>query len=113
MMEAMLRFASPGFLWLIPVAVAVAWWWARRRRPALRFADTGLFDGLPTGRARRAKWGGAVLRGLACLPLIAACAGPRWPDLQTRLPAEGLAIMLALDVSGSMGEKEGGGSAGS
>lgn len=102
----MLSFATPEFLWLAPLAVAVAWWWARRRRPALRYADLRLFAGLPTGRAWRARWGGAVLRGLACLALIIACAGPRRPDLQTRLPAEGIAIVLALDVSGSMAEAD-------
>jgi Ca-activated chloride channel family protein len=104
-MEGMLRFATPGFLLLAPLAAVVAWWWARRPRAALRYSDTRLLAGLPTGRAWRAKWGGAALRGLACLALILACAGPRRPDLQTRLPAEGIAIVLALDVSGSMGEK--------
>ena len=98
----MFRFANPEFLWFAPLAVALGWWWLRRRRPALRFADTRLFAGLPVGRASRAKWGGAILRGLAALSLILACAGPRQPDLQTRLPAEGIAIVLVLDVSGSM-----------
>ena len=98
----MLRFANPEFLWLAPAAVPIAWWWLRRRRPALRYADTRLFAGLPAGRARRAKWGGAILRGLTAVTLILGCAGPRSPDERTRLPAEGVAIVLALDVSGSM-----------
>jgi Ca-activated chloride channel family protein len=101
-MVVMLRFANPEFLWFAPLAVVLAWWWARRRRPALRYSDARLLAGLPGGRAWRAKWGGAALRGLAALALVAACAGPRRPDLQTRLPAEGIAIVLALDVSGSM-----------
>src|SRR6478609_6043757 len=105
-MASMLSFATPAFLWLAPLAAVVAWWWARRRRPALRYADLRLVAGLPTGRAWRARWGGALLRGLACLALIIACAGPRRPDLQTRLPAEGIAIVLALDVSGSMGAED-------
>jgi Ca-activated chloride channel family protein len=46
------------------------------------------------------------LRGLAFVALLVACAGPRTPDEQTRLPAEGIAIVLALDVSGSMTEKD-------
>src|SRR5947209_2220451 len=96
-------FAHPEFLWLAPLAVPAAWWWARRRRPALRFADVRLFAGRTGGRARRAKWGGAALRGLAVLALVLACAGPRRPDLRTRVPAEGIAIVLVLDVSGSMG----------
>jgi Ca-activated chloride channel family protein len=101
-----MHFSSPEFLWLSPLAAVVAWWWLRRRRPALRFADTRLFDGLPTGRPRRARWGGALLRGLAALALVVACSGPRRPDERTRIPAEGVAIILALDVSGSMGERD-------
>ncbi|HET6573329.1 MAG TPA: VWA domain-containing protein [Fimbriiglobus sp.] len=95
-------FANPEFLLLAPLAVLVAWWWARRRRPALRYSDVRLLAGLPRGRARWANWGGAALRGLAVLAAVLAAAGPRTPDLRTRLPAEGIAIVLVLDVSGSM-----------
>jgi Ca-activated chloride channel family protein len=41
---------------------------------------------------------------LCGLLLVAACAGPRLPDQRTRLPAEGIALMMVLDVSGSMNE---------
>jgi Ca-activated chloride channel family protein len=95
-------FANTEFLWLAPLAVVVAWWWLRRSRPALRFSDVGVFVRTAGRRASVARWGGALLRGLACLALVLACAGPRRPDLQTRLPAEGIAIMMAVDVSGSM-----------
>src|SRR5260221_12616409 len=98
-----MQFSQPGFLWLAPLAFLMAWWWQRWPRPALRYSDARLFAGLPSGRAHRAKWGGALLRSVACLALIVAISGPRRPDLQTRLPAEGIAIVLALDVSGSMG----------
>ena len=101
-----MQFATPAFLWLSPLAIVLAWWWLRRPRNSLRYSDSRLFTGLPSGRAVRAKWGGALLRMLACLSLIVASAGPRRPDLQTRLPAEGIAIVLALDVSGSMAEKD-------
>jgi Ca-activated chloride channel homolog len=100
-----MRFTSPEFLWLTPVALAVAWWWARRPRAAIRFSDIGFFDGPRGGRAWRAVWGGAALRGVACLALVLACAGPRRPDEQTRLPAEAIAIMMVVDVSGSMNTK--------
>lgn len=101
-----MQFANPAFFWLAPLAVLLPWWWLRRPRPALRYSDASLFAGLPSGRAVRAKWGGAILRALAIAALVVACAGPRRPDQQTRLPAEGIAIVLALDVSGSMGEKD-------
>jgi Ca-activated chloride channel family protein len=101
-----ISFANPGFLWLLPLAVFVVWWWSRRRRPAMRFSDVNTFANRIGLRAKVAVWGGATLRGLACLALIVACAGPRQPDLQTRLPAEGIAIMMALDVSGSMATED-------
>jgi Ca-activated chloride channel family protein len=98
----MLSFANPEFLLLVPVAGLFAWWWALRRRPALRYSDVRLLTGLPRGRARWANWGGSALRGLALAAIALAAAGPRTPDLRTRLPAEGIAILIALDVSGSM-----------
>jgi Ca-activated chloride channel family protein len=44
------------------------------------------------------------MRAAALVALILALAGPRWPDLRTRLPTEGIAIVILVDVSGSMGE---------
>lgn len=99
-------FASPIFLWLVPLAAPLAWWWARRRRPALRYSDIRLVTGLPAGRATRARRGGTIIRGVAFAALAVACAGPRTPDEQTRLPVEGIAVVLVLDVSGSMTEKD-------
>ena len=101
-MIAMPEFSNPEFLAAAPLAAALAWWRARRRRPALRYADVGLFAGVHGGRAWRARRGGAALRGLALLALLVACAGPRRPDERTRIPAEGIAVVMVLDVSGSM-----------
>jgi Ca-activated chloride channel family protein len=102
-MPLSLSFANPDFLWLTPLALLLAVWWSLRGRSAMRFSDVTRFGGRTGGRAALAVRGGAVLRGLACLALVLACAGPRRPDLRTRLPAEGIAIMMAIDVSGSMG----------
>ncbi len=95
-------FATPELLGLTPLAAVVGWWFARRRRPALRFADVSLVEGLPGSRGRRAKWGGAVLRGLVTFLVVVAAAGPRRPDERTPLPVEGIAIVFVLDTSGSM-----------
>jgi Ca-activated chloride channel family protein len=35
-----------------------------------------------------------------------ALAGPRWPDLRTRVATEGIAILMVVDVSGSMNERD-------
>ena len=97
-------FANPEFLWLAPLAVVVAWWWSWRGRPAMRFSDASLFSGPRGRRAILAIWGGAAIRGLACLALVFACAGPRTPDERTRLPVEAVGIEMIVDVSDSMKE---------
>lgn len=99
-------FANPECLWLTPLSALVALWWARRPRAAVRYSDVSLFTGSRGGRAWRAVWGGAALRGLACLAIILAFAGPRKPDLKTRIPANGIAIEMIVDVSGSMADQD-------
>jgi Ca-activated chloride channel family protein len=94
-------FEHPWLLLLAPLAVGLAWWLARRRRPALRYSDVSAFDGLAVGGGRP-RWGGAVLRGFAVLLAILAAANPRTPDLRTPIPVDGIALALVLDVSGSM-----------
>lgn len=101
-MPPSLSFTNPEFLWLSPLAGVVAWWWLWRSRPAMRFSDASGFARYTGRRAAFAAWGGAILRGLACLALVLACSGPRRPDLRTRLTAEGIAVVMAIDVSGSM-----------
>src|SRR5262249_8715061 len=82
------------------------WWWHRGRPTALRFSDTTKLRILPRGRSRAAVWGGVGLRTTALLALIVALAGPRWPDPGSRIPTEGIAIVLVVDVSGSMAERD-------
>ncbi len=102
----MIGFAHPPALGLLLLAPLAGWWALRRRRPALRYPALTLVAGLPRGRARRAVWGSATLRTLAVTALALAAAGPRTPDLRTRLPADGIALLLVADVSGSMGEAD-------
>jgi Ca-activated chloride channel family protein len=99
-------FAHPGLLLLLPLAPLAAWAWLRRRRTALRYSDLRPLAGLPPGRSWRARAGGAALRGAGLAALVLALAGPRWPDRGTRLPVEGVVIMMVLDVSGSMAERD-------
>jgi Ca-activated chloride channel family protein len=96
------HFADPGYLWLCLAVPPLVWWWLRQRRFALRHPAVGALSGLPSGRASVARWGGAVLRALALVVLAVGLAGPRWPDLQTRIQTEGVAVMMVVDVSGSM-----------
>jgi Ca-activated chloride channel family protein len=99
-------FAQPLWLLLVLLLPPLLWWWHRRRPAALRFPDTAVLRPLPPGSSHVATWGGLVLRGLALLLLTVALAGPRWPDPGTRIPTEGIAIALVVDVSGSMAERD-------
>ncbi len=96
------EFQTPAFLLLLPLGAVVAVWHFRRRPTALRYSDVSALRGLPGGRAKLSRWGGAVLRGMIVFLLIVACANPRRPDLRTRLPVEGISLVFVLDVSGSM-----------
>jgi Ca-activated chloride channel family protein len=102
----MFHFANPYCLLLALLVPPLLWWLLRKRRTALRHPAGDGLDGLPPGRARFARWGGALLYGLSLLLLAGAVAGPRWPDLRTRLETEGIAMMLVVDVSGSMEEPD-------
>jgi Ca-activated chloride channel family protein len=99
-------FASPLFLLLTLAVPLVAWAWLRGRQDALRYPSTTLAAVPPGGRAWWARWGAVGMRAAALLALVVALAGPRWPDLHTRLPTEGIAIAMLLDVSGSMAEAD-------
>lgn len=89
----------------MPLAPLLAWRRLRQRRPAIRFADFQLLDGLPAGRARFSEWVDALLYAGALAALILALSGPRLP-LPTPLETEGVAIELVVDVSGSMRESD-------
>src|SRR6516165_9064480 len=100
------QFTHPWFLLFASPVPALAWLWLRRRRGALRYPSTAILAELPPGRSRLARWGGAASRALALSLLAVALAGPRWPDLRSRLSTEGIAIAMVVDVSGSMAEPD-------
>ena len=95
-------FETPAWLLLLPVAILAAVLLGRRRLPAMRFSDVTAFPAVPTLFARMAKWLPILGRGAILSLLILAAANPRVPDQKTRLPVSGIAIILILDVSGSM-----------
>jgi Ca-activated chloride channel family protein len=100
------HFANPWSLFLLLAVPPLVWWSLRQRRGALRFPDTRRLAALPAGRSSAVRWGGALLRGLGLALGVVALAGPRWPDLRTRIPTEGIAVVMAVDVSGSMAEPD-------
>jgi Ca-activated chloride channel family protein len=100
-----MEFTTPAVLWFL-AAAAMGLAWSRRRRPGLRYSDITLVAGLPKGRAGFVSALDSTLPIVAVTTALLAAAGPRVPDRSTRLPAEGISIMLAVDVSGSMAEAD-------
>jgi Ca-activated chloride channel family protein len=102
----MTYFEHPWLLLLLALVPAIVWGWLRAPRQALRHPVVNVLKTISGGRALQARLGGALLRALGLLFLVLALAGPRWPDRGSRMNVEGIAIILALDVSGSMAEKD-------
>jgi len=97
-----LSFVHP---WSLLLLLLVPAWlvWLRRRGPhALTFARTGA---LRRVGGRRGAWLGPVpeaARALSFALLAVALAGPRTGSAEVEEDAEGIAIMVAMDVSSSM-----------
>jgi Ca-activated chloride channel homolog len=96
-------FVNLELLLLLPLPAVVLWWRLRWGFAAIRFPAVELFAGLPQSR-----WPiiiGEGFRILALTAVIIAMAGPRLPDLKTRLTTQCVTLMLVLDTSGSMEEE--------
>jgi Ca-activated chloride channel family protein len=96
-----MEFAYPAAFGLLLLAVPLLL--AARRRPAAvpLLTTRGAFIARPTLRTRLL-WVPVALRLGACALLVVALARPREGSAETIIPVEGVDIVLALDVSGSM-----------
>jgi Ca-activated chloride channel homolog len=100
------EFGQVAWLFLLPVVPLLIIWWLRRPAASLRFSSVAVAAAVNTRRGTIARWCGALGRGLALAALLVALAGPRWPDPGSRIPTEGIAILLIVDVSNSMNEDD-------
>jgi Ca-activated chloride channel family protein len=99
----MIRFLQPDWFWalaLLPLVVL----WRGRRGPvaAVEYSDISLAR--EVARRTRSRIGGAVwlLPILASALMIVGLARPQRTESRTEVTANGIDIVLALDVSGSM-----------
>ena len=99
----MYRFEDPQFLFLILAIPLLLYAYARRRRSgAIRYSDVESIresDVRRTGRRRHTLF---PLRLLAVAALIVAFSRPQTGVTSETLSAEGIDIVLAIDVSSSM-----------
>ena len=89
--------------WLLLLLLALPlWWWLRRRRdiPAARYSDVTL-----PAQANRGRWWvrlPPILRAMSLAALSLAAAGPRIGGDTVEIKKEGIAIVIAIDISSSM-----------
>lgn len=96
----MIGFARPLLLLLL---LLLPWWWWRRRRvpiPVATVSDVAPFRHAVRGRWRL--WMPPALRSLGWAALMLAAAGPYRRGDRSLVTADGIAIVLALDISSSM-----------
>ena len=101
------EFKTPLVLILIPLLLVLFWYEYRRRTgTSFRFSSVSLLRQL--GTSWRVRWSFVpwVLRALVLVLLLIALAGPRKLLAQSKLTGEGIDIVLALDVSGSMSAED-------
>jgi Ca-activated chloride channel family protein len=101
----MFRFAFPWVFVVLPMCLAAAWWMARRRsrsgsRLTLPRAEVlGALSRSPWHHVdRMLPW----IRGLALVLVVGALARPQSGARQETVSTEGVDIVVALDISGSM-----------
>jgi Ca-activated chloride channel family protein len=96
---------DPLFL-LVGLLAPVVIWLAVRGGGRLLYSSIALFDQTGSSLRLRLAQLPAVLLGLACVLLAVAFAGPRVGDATTEVHREGIAIQMAIDVSGSMDARD-------
>lgn len=96
-----MTFARPLLLLLL-LAIPLIWYWrARRPRVVARYSDVGPL----TQPSRQRRWIARIppaLRSLTLGAWILAAAGPQIGEGVSDVTSEGIAIVLAIDVSSSM-----------
>ena len=104
------RFGHKYALLMLPLAAALvvlsSWWWRPSRAGTLRYARARELAAIKPGLVARLKDVPAVLRVGAVLLVGFALARPQTPLLDDAIELEGIDIILTLDVSGSMEERD-------
>ena len=97
-----MSFARPLVLLLL---VLIPLWWLARRRRLQRAPGTAMSDIRPAAEPGGRAWVARLpvsLRSVCLASWIVAAAGPRVGAVRSEVRTEGIAIVLAVDISSSM-----------
>ncbi|NTW32488.1 MAG: VWA domain-containing protein [Bacteroidetes bacterium] len=100
-----IHFAQPYFLlFLIIIPLMAVWYWYKHknRNADIQFSDTAIFANTPISLRQRLYHGLFVFRLLAIALLIIALARPQSHSSSQDVSIEGIDIVMAIDISGSM-----------
>ena len=101
-----ITFLYKWVLWLIPLVFvwAGAWWYflSKKAYPSLRLSSTKAFAGYPVPVKAKIKQWLPLLRIASLTLLLVAIARPQTSFDEEKVTTEGIDIVLAIDVSGSM-----------
>ena len=99
----MIEFANPIWLWaylIIPFVIGVYLYrFFLNKRPALLFSDTQSLKNLPSNQKQHLHWLAQLFFMLGLASLIYALARPQEQLTTVERNAEGIDIVLALDIS--------------
>jgi Ca-activated chloride channel family protein len=101
-----MTWANPYWLWLllllIPLIGYQVWRFLTNRNPSLTFSDTSGLKNLSGNWRSYGTWLAPVLRWIAYSLVVFALARPQFKNTTVERSAEGIDIVLTLDISTSM-----------
>jgi len=99
----MIRFLQPAWFWILAVLPFIVFW-SGRRGPvaAVEYPDVSLARELARRSRSRFGWVVGLLPVLAAACMVVGLARPQRSHSRTEVTANGIDIVLGLDISGSM-----------
>ena len=100
-----ITFVHPWYLLgLVLVPLLIGWWlWRYRKQDAaVQHSDIAVFDGIGKSLRVRLRWLPYALRCLAVAAMVVALARPQSSLSRQEMTVEGIDIVMAMDISGSM-----------
>lgn len=97
-----MTFLHPALLWALPPVAALLVLNWRRRQQSVPFSSLALLQQFTDTSRLRWRRFPELLRALAILTLLVACAGPQVATTREQRTRQGIAIELLVDTSSSM-----------